>query len=215
MTAPLTQGLIATIETALNTYLRLDPATLARLQALSGKVIGLELAGLDWVAYLLPRADGIQVLGTYEGAPDAWLHGSPWALLRMGTQKGNSRETRAALFSGDVEIRGDVELGQRFKAILDTIEIDWEEILSKAVGDVLAHQAGNAARGARAWTARALNTLGQNFAEYQQEESRNLPGCAEMEEFLAAVDTLRDDVARLKQRIQRLREHLAGREKGG
>ncbi len=210
MTVPpaIAQGLATAIEGALNRYLRLDSAILPRLEALTGKVIAVELKGLAVQWYLLPGPGGVQVRHAYEAAPDTTLRGTPWALLCLGTQKQSGAAATATLFSGAVEISGDVELGQRFKQILDAIDIDWEELLSKAVGDVLAHQAGNAVRQARAWGGRSLETLGQNFAEYQQEEIHNLPASSEMNEFLKAVDTLRDDVERMEARVQRLKERL-------
>jgi ubiquinone biosynthesis protein UbiJ len=198
--------LTTAIEGALNRYLRLDPDVLPRLSALDGKVIAIELKELDWSWYLLPGAGGIQVRNGYEGIADTKLCGTPWALLRLGTQKQGSDSS--ALFSGDVEISGDVELGQRFKRILDEIDIDWEELLSKIVGDVLAHQVGNTARRTRKWGTQSLEALGQNFAEYQQEEARNLPTVYEMTEFLKAVDTLRDDVDRIEQRVRRLKDEI-------
>ncbi|MEO5702329.1 MAG: SCP2 sterol-binding domain-containing protein [Gammaproteobacteria bacterium] len=211
-TLPITRTIMAVIEGALNRYLRLDPDVLPRLGGLDGKVIAVELEGLDWIWYLLPDATGIRVHNEYEGAPDARLRGTPWALLRLGTQKQDGNAS--ALFSGDVEISGDMELGQRFKQILDEVDIDWEELLSKVVGDVLAHQAGNAARQAREWSTRTLETLGQNFSEYQQEEVRNLPAAHEMSEFLRAVDTLRDDVERMEQRMRRIKDAVESRGNG-
>ncbi len=203
MVLPLiSQAITAVFEAALNRYLRLDAAILPRLSEFDGKVIAIEFKGLDWHWYLLPGVTGVRVKNEYDGTPDARLRGTPWALLRLGTQTQGS--DTSALFSGDVEISGDVELGQRFKRILDEIDIDWEELLSKVVGDVLAHQAGNATRQAREWGAHSLETLGQNFSEYQQEEARNLPAPHEMNDFLRAVDILRDDIERIEQRVHRL-----------
>ncbi|OQW92969.1 MAG: Sterol-binding domain protein, partial [Beggiatoa sp. IS2] len=42
-----------------------------------------------------------------------------------------------------------------------------------------------------------------------QEESRTLPAPAEMELFLNSVDTLRDDLERLEQRVRRLQKHFS------
>jgi ubiquinone biosynthesis protein UbiJ len=50
----------------------------------------------------------------------------------------------------------------------------------------------------------AADTLEQNLTEYLLEESRLLPKRAQVEKFLAAVDTLRADSDRLVQRVQRL-----------
>lgn len=192
-------------ESALNHTLRLDPDALARVSALSGKVIAFEVSGLDWQCYLRPGAAGIVVLDGFAGAPDTYIRGTPWAMLRMALP-GQARETFS---SGAVDITGDIELGRRFKELFDAMDIDWEEQLSRLTGDVIAHELGRAARAARAFGRDTLATLGRNFAEYQQQEARNLPAASEVTEFLAAVDTLRDDAARVEARIARLQERLA------
>lgn len=191
---------LAALETALNAYLRLDPGTLRRLAQLSGKVIAVELRGVGLTLFMLPAPERLQVLGHYEGEPDARLCGSPLALLRMGL----SADASAALFAGEVTISGDVELGQAFKAALDAMEVDWEEHLSHLVGDVLAHQFGNLARSLTGWARRSTTLLEQNLGEYLQEEHRSLPHALEMEAFLAEVDELRNNVERLEARVQRL-----------
>lgn len=202
MNAP---ALTRLFESALNHTLRLDPDTLARVSALSGKVIAFEVSGLNWQCYLRPGAAGIEVLEGFAGVPDTHIRGTPWAMLRMALPG----QTREAYRDGTVDVTGDVELGQRFKALFDAMEIDWEEQLSRLTGDVIAHEIGRAARAARAFGRDTLATLGRNFAEYQQEEARNLPAATEVTEFLAAVDTLRDDAARVEARIARLQERLA------
>ncbi len=189
---------------ALNSYLRLDADTLQRLGALTGKVIAIELRGLDVVFYLLPHAAGIRVEGECAEVPDAWLSGAPLALARLGI----TRHEQGTLFGGDVEIRGDIELGQRFKAVLDGIDVDWEEHLSRMTGDVIAHQVGNVARGMREWGRNTLDTVSRDVAEYLHEESRDLPVRGEVDEFLAHIDILRSDVDRLEARVQRLHTWL-------
>ena len=89
-------------------------------------------------------------------------------------------------------------------AILDGIDIDWEEHLSRVTGDVLAHQVGNVARGMLEWGRNTLDTVSRDVAEYLHEESRDLPTRGEVDEFLARIDTLRLDVDRLEARVQRL-----------
>lgn len=193
---------LAALESAVNQYLALDPSGSARLGELQGRVIALELRGFDFGLFVLPGAGGVQLLGRYEGEPDATLIGTPLALLRLGARD-DAAET---LFSGDVEIRGDTELGQRFKTILDGIDIDWEEHLSRLTGDVIAHQLGRGARALRAWTARSLDSLALDAAEYLEEEGRWLARGAEVQRFVDEVDRLRSDVDRAEARIRRLRK---------
>ncbi len=49
----------ASLETALNLVLRLDPEILPRLGTLSGHVIAIEPSGMAMTFYLLPKPGGI------------------------------------------------------------------------------------------------------------------------------------------------------------
>lgn len=89
------------------------------------------------------------------------------------------------------------------------MDVDWEEQLSKAVGDVAAHQLGNLWRGLRGWGRRSADTLVRDGVEYLQQELHALPPRPAVEQFLSAVDTLREDADRLTARIERLRRRTA------
>ena len=193
------QAALAMLETAVNGALALDPETVARLGALSGKVVAMELQGTGIVLFMLPGREGIRLMGHYEGEPDTTLSGTPLALLRLG-----GGQPGEGLFSGDVKIHGDVELGRRMQRILGGLDIDWEEHLSHLTGDVVAHQLGNLARNMMRWGRRAADNLQRDLVDYVQEERRDLPSRPELDEFLAAVDTLRSDVDRLAARLDRL-----------
>jgi len=182
-----------------NRLLRLDPETLARLGELHGKVIRIDLVGPSKTLYILPSAAGLRLLTVHDAAPDVTLRGELAVFARLAYGAG------ATARAGELQISGDIELGQRFQQVLRAIDIDWEEHLSHLVGDVLAHQLGRVARGARAWQAQAVNTMGMDVTEYLQEESRVLPTRREVEVFLDAVDVLRARADRLEQRVERLR----------
>lgn len=194
----------AAIEAALNRVLQLDEDSVARLSRLQGKVIAIEFSGLDVALYLIPEAGNLTVYGRFEGEADTVLRGSPLALMRMGLAK----HAGDVVFAGDVIISGDVELGQEFRDILDGLDIDWEEHLSHFTGDLVAHKVGNLLRGAVAWGQQTADTLGQDTAEYLQEESDMLPNRDEVDAYLSEVDRLRTDVDRLEARAQRLQSHL-------
>lgn len=195
------------VETACNAALGLDPEVRARLGALDGKVIALELLGLGLRLYFFPHAQGVQVLGHYDGEPDTTLRGAPLSLLRLGLSDRPADE----LFAGGVELRGDTAAGQAFQDILRALRIDWEELLARVAGDDLAHQAGRAARAAGAQARRTGDTLALDLGEYLHEEAGLLPTRPELEAFLDAVDGLRSDADRLEARLRRLEAASAGR----
>jgi len=200
----LSSALLTSLETALNYYLRLDPETLERLGCLQGKVIAIELRGPDVTFYALPGRYGLRLRSHWEDEVDTTISGTPLAMTRLGL--GDSSRT---LFSGDVTITGDVEAGQQFKRILDGMEIDWEEQLSRFTGDLIAHRTGDLVRDGLHWGRRVLESLREDIGEYLQEESRILPARVEVGHFMDEVDRLRDDVARLEARVRRLQESLS------
>jgi len=194
---------LAGLEITLNRYLALDPETLSRLAGMTGKLIAVELRGVGITLYMAPHSGGIQLLREFDGSADAVISGTPMALARVGIG-----EERSLLFAGEVEIRGDVTLGQRFESVLRELDIDWEEQLSHLVGDAAAHQVGNLVRDALQWGAKSVDTFGRDVTEYLQEESRYLPQRDEVNKFLAAVDVLRNDVERLEARVKRLHSRI-------
>ena len=171
-----------------------------RLQPLDGRTIALELRGFDLVVCLRVADGRVSVLPEPDTEADTTLRGTPLGFARLGLG-GDSATT---LFSGDVSISGDVEAGQAFKAVLDELDIDWEEQLAGITGDMVAHQLGNVARSAGSWLRQGRTTLEQDLGEYLQEELRVVPTRIEIENFIADVDRLRMDLERLEARIRRL-----------
>ena len=139
--------------------------------------------------------------------PDVLITGPLPALLRL-SRTGDADFIR----SGAVELTGDVEAAENFQKLLAFARPDFEEELSHIVGDVAAHGIGNTLRTVAEWGRTARATIGQNIAEYLQEESRMLPGRYEADSFRRQVETLRDDVARFEARLRRLEQGPAGKE---
>lgn len=195
------------IETAINAILVLDPETCDRLAAMHGRVIRVVLSGTGIQFDFIPGHDGrVNLLAGAEGDPDATLHGKPIDLLRASDEA----EGHAELFAGRVQIEGDVSLAQHFSEALAGLDIDWEEQLSRLVGDIAAHEIGEAARAIRRHADRTGQSARSNLSEYLTEEARLLPHRFEAEAFLADVDTLRDDAARLEARIALLEQARGG-----
>jgi ubiquinone biosynthesis accessory factor UbiJ len=200
-------SLLTGLEAVLNRYLRLDPDATARMAALRPRSIAIELTPLQLTLYVVPAENGVQLRSRLETDPDTVLRGTPLGLAQLGL----GSESGKALFSGSVTIDGDVETGQAFKAILDEMDIDWEEQLSRLTGDVIAHQLGNTARRAAAVLRNGRRTLERDIGEYLQEELRVLPTRIETENFSADVSCLGMDTDRLAARIRRLQTPSPGK----
>ncbi len=193
------------LEIAVNRYLRLDERTLASLADLSGKTVALEVIGVTPVLYVDLNAEGLRFRTSAESPPHVLIRGTPGDLLRMT----RGPEASERVFAGDVVIEGDTRLVQQVKSILDDMDVDWEEEISSLLGDPLAHQVGNLARGALGWWRSTTETLRQDVAEYLVEEKQMVARRERLEAFSVAVDSLRDDTARLEKRIERLTRLLA------
>jgi ubiquinone biosynthesis protein UbiJ len=193
---------VATLESALNRVIELDPTMTPRLSELQGRSVGLVVAGTDLALTLYPGPWGFYLRAGLDPAADAVIRGTPLALIRLGASDEATRE----LFAGEVRIDGDVRLGTRMRQLFTQLEIDWEEQLAGLLGDVVAHQLGRRLRELSAWRRRSGEALAADVGEYLNEESRTLPSRPETESFMAEVDVLRDDVERLAARLRRLRE---------
>ena len=197
-------ALTATLETTFNAWLALDAQThgnaRSRLQALQGKLICLHISNPDVQLYFLPTADQVRVTTRYAAAPDVTIHGSALGLMRLSA----SNDAGKAMLEHGIKIDGDMGLGNHFSQILREIDVDWEELLSRAVGDVVAHHLGQVVRNAQGWLGDSSHAMRLNTQEYLQEEARLVPADTEIRQYLDAVDTLRADTDRLEARLKRL-----------
>lgn len=203
LTAEIILTLTEAFETSINLLLKQDPATLKKFSALQGKVIAFEFTDLDFSLYLFPHTEGVQVQYLYQGTADTTLQGSTLAFISLS--QGDATDS---FFSGDVRIKGDIELGQQFKRIFDNLDLDWEEWLAGYSGDLIAFKTGSLLRNLNQWGKNTLKTLEADIREYLQDESQLNPHPAEIDDFASDVGQLRDQVARLEARILRLQKQL-------
>ena len=190
------------LETVINRYLALDPEMLDKMAVFSGKVIKLDVVGLNKQLYLFPDARGVQVCMQYDGEPDTTLRGSPISLFKMGMVSNAAN----MLLKGEVEISGDTRLGHQFKNVFSQMDIDWSEPLAKLVGDTAAYQIQQAGKQVGRWGKDTARSVSSSFSEYLQEESRDVVTETELEMFNDAVDKLRNDVDRLAAKLQQLKD---------
>jgi len=195
----LNQFFVTTLETLINQALRLDPTSLHALNTFAGKIIRIEISGIDFNFTLFPDNQGIIILNEYEGEVDVRIKGAPFTLLRLLLQ-------HDATFSNtpDVTVSGDMNIAQELLLMLKGLDIDWEEQIAQWLGEVPAHKLGTLFRESQNYTTERLNALQNHTSEYLQEKVHHLPSRAEIEPFFKSVETLRDDVERLEQRVQRL-----------
>lgn len=104
----------------------------------------------------------------------------------------------------EIDIVGNADLASAVQYLFRHLRWDVEEDLSRVIGDALAHRAVREGKRFAAWNREAADRLAQNLAEFWTEEQPLLARPADVREFMAGVDQLRDDLARLEKRVAAL-----------
>jgi ubiquinone biosynthesis accessory factor UbiJ len=191
-----TSAWLASAEAAFNRNIAVSTTAAALTKRLAGTSLQVEIDGITRV-----RAEcfggRLVLLAGGDTPADAVISGSAPALLQMlrgGTARVQVRSS--------VQIRGDAEIANLYRELFTAARPDLEEELSRWVGDMPARRLSQMAKSVRTWARRARRTAGENIAEYLQEEGRDLVTKTEMEEFLRAVDVVRDSVDRIEARVK-------------
>jgi len=188
------------LQKILNTYLQLDSDTIARLQKLDGKRIELNIEDWNLRFYIMPQPQGLNLQSTIEGSADTIIRGKLDALFYLWLQKGSN----SSLFKNRIQVEGDLETGEAIRNIMAEMDIDWEEHLSKYLGDGIAHKMGNFMRELKNISQQTNKTVERNLKEYLQFEANILPSKAEINQFIEDVSEIRHAVERAQARLQLL-----------
>ena len=195
------QFLFSSFTKTINRLLALDPESTARLQKLQGKSLVVELLPLGMLVEcaFTDQAIAIQTVTDSSGA-SAVIHGTPLQLMGVMIAKSN----RQQFFADEVSITGSAEFAQQVTDLFDHLDIDWEEQLSRFVGDVPAYQTARVVRGMSDWLRNAQKSLAKNIDEFVHEEAQWLPAREALNDFFHEIDTLRMDTDRIEARIRHL-----------
>jgi len=125
-------------------------------------------------------------------------------LVRLGPDAAAAFLRGEEHFLRAIEVSGNARLASEVLVLVRQLRWDAEEDLSRVVGDVAAHRLAGLARDFLAWQRDAVGRLADGAMEYVVEERRMLVPRGEFEAHAAEVAQLRDALARLTQRLQRL-----------
>ncbi len=197
---------IQSLEKIINAYVKLDSETLESLSRIQGKTAQIIIQGWETGFYVQAHASGFCLTTSSHQTPDTIIESSLNALFKLGF----ASEKNPALVSKEIKIQGDLEFGQALHRILRNIDIDWEEHLSRLVGDTAAYQMMKQARKALNWFKDSTKKFCENTTEYLQEEARYTPSAAEIEDFYQDIFRLRNDVDRTEKKIEWLLKKRQG-----
>lgn len=192
------------IENLLNAQLAASPRARALTTALQAHALHIDVEELGLRVGVDCVGSSLRLQLDPEGTPAARVAGRPLALLAL-----MSGAAERVLQSGGVRIDGDAEVLQRYHELLGLLRPDLEEWLAERVGDTTAHQFARLVRSVADTARRGLTATVTNTAEYFAHESGDLVPRAEAEEFLTAVDRLREDVDRAAARLEAIAARMA------
>lgn len=176
----------------LNHLLVQAPAMQQELAALCGRTLRLQLPVVS--ATLVVTESGLL----------AESHAEAEAILQMPARFFVTRFADRQAASRQVRISGDAELAGKAGHVLAGLQWDAAEDLSLLLGDVLAHRVSRVAASLVAAPKEMSERLALTVAEYVRDERKILPKKQYVAAFCDDVDALRDDMARLEKRLQRL-----------
>lgn len=195
----MTPELLKPLESLLNRNIAGSSRARGLLSRIAGRSLELRLSATPLRLRFVAGTDGVSLGMGSEAPADATIEGTPFTFARLAM--GNPMQTIRA---GGAQVTGDGEIAQGFQKLFEAAQPDFEEELSRLTGDVAAHHLANLARDTVDFGRRARDTFMQNVSEYLTEESRDVPLRAEVEEFLARVDGLREATDRLEARLAAL-----------
>lgn len=194
------------LETAINQALKTDLQTIARLQELQNKKIKLNIIDWNVVFFIIPQHNGIELHTHISGPADTIITGKLQNLVHIGL----SQDKKNAMRDHQIQFSGDAHTGIAMQQILSHIDIDWEEQLSRLVGDTPATFISKGLRAAVNIGKSLLSSIQRNAEEYIHHEAKLCPKREDLESFYQDISTLRDDVDRLEAKLNQYR-HLKER----
>jgi len=197
----LPNNLLAIAEIGSNRLLCLDDQVMSRCKDLQGHCIELHLTDLDFKLYCHPGSWGMRFSQEKpNGEVDASISGRLMALVNLSLQE----DKISTAIQQRVSIQGDARVAQQMQKILTELDIDWEEVLSKYTGDVMAYQIHKQVLSAGEWLRNSARSLLLNTSEYIREEQHLSPTQVEFERFQQQNTTLKQDVERSEARLRHL-----------
>ena len=198
---PLLPNPLDALPAAINHMLAADPWACAQLAPHANKTLLVVM--LPFTVRLSIAPNGAVARALDGAAPNATIRLSSSALARV--------------FAGgvdavmqDLHLEGDAAFAQAVSLVAKHLRWDAEEDLSRIVGDAAAHRIVG---GARAFTSQVKTTnekFAANMTEYLLEENPQLVRPRAVLAFADSVRVLRDDLARLEKRVERLARLASG-----
>lgn len=108
-------------------------------------------------------------------------------------------------------INGHAEMADALGFVFRHLRWDAEGDLARLVGDIAAHRLYGAVQSIARWPGRLADAVGGNLREFIGEGAAPVVAHPAQDERTRALQVLRDDVARLEKRIERIERRTGGK----
>lgn len=178
---------------AFNHLLRNEPWAQEKLKPFSGRTARLVSPPLT-VVFVVSAEGGISEAAVAEADVE----------LRLPSHASFLIIARSPSALSQAKISGSAEFADALAFVARNLRWDYEEDLSRVVGDIAAHRIAAGLKRLRAWNRQAAQGAAENLVEYLRDERGDIVSRGALSGFNNAVDALRDDLSRLEKRVHRL-----------
>ncbi len=198
---PLDNLVYALLETGINKLQQLDSSASHKRKALNGTIIGVSFKEFDKAIYFVISNQQIDLLGKFEGQVDCFIRLNFMALMELQ----DSHQLTNLIKNGQLEVDGDIKVVQQFAQLLTEMEIDWEEHLSRKMGDLLAHKLVFHVKQGKKQFINQNNKAQKQLAEIITEELKLAPGSLEVAYFCDQVSDVEKQLVLLEKRMSAMK----------
>jgi len=177
----------------LNRLLTAEPWARLRLAPFAGETVELRAPPLPALRLRIVPGGTVEAGGT---EPRLTMTLKPELFVALA--QGEEHALRA------VDVEGNAQLAAEVLVLARHLRWDAEEDLSRLFGDVAARRFADAGRAFAAWHLDAAQRLIAALADYVTDEKQILARRAELDALGESVARLRDGIARLDKRVERL-----------
>jgi ubiquinone biosynthesis accessory factor UbiJ len=177
----------------LNRLLAAEDWARQRLSPFAGETLELRAPPLPTLRLQILEGGTVQAGGA---EPGLTMTLKPELLVALA--RGEEHAMRA------VDVQGNARLAAEVLVLARHLRWDLEEDLSRLFGDVVAHRLAGAARAFAAWHVDAAQRVAGALVDYATEEKKVLVRRADLETLAQPLAQLRDAIARLDKRLERL-----------
>ena len=198
---------LSVLQSAINQALALDPGSQQALLGAQDKIIKLNCFSpeIAFTAQIVSQDHiSLHLLSAEEQSSSEGIHlilsgtGSQFVELLQHIKHADP------LSQVDLKLEGDRELFYQLLQIFQQMDIDWEEGLSRLIGDLASHPLANSIRQVFQWQLKQVDSLSHVAAEYLQHELAVFPSQREFAAFKQGVTEFSSSVQTLEQKVKQL-----------